>query len=228
MMGTSDRATYRVNWEEVRRDWPAWLILVGSLVASAVLYPRLPEQMPIHWNIEGQVDDYAGRFWGAFGLPFLNLALYLLILFLPVVDPKRANYARFTGFYRGFRIFMTLFLGGLHGMTLSVALGRPVDVTLLVTLGVSALFVYLGNSLGRVRHNYFMGIKTPWTLANEEVWRRTHRLGGRLFVVAGLLPWLAWPFSRAAVFYTLVGGVLLVAASTTVYSAVLYHRINTR
>lgn len=227
-MENGEQATYRVDWQEVRRDWPAWLILLASLVASAILYPRLPEQIPIHWNIEGQVDDYAGRFWGAFGLPLLNVGTYLLLLFLPLVDPKRANYARFIGFYRGFRVFMTLFLAGLHGMTLYAALGKPVDVALLVNLGVSALFVYLGNSLGRVRHNYFVGIKTPWTLANEEVWRRTHRLGGRLFIVAGLLPWLAWPFSRTAVFYTLIGGLMLVAVGTTVYSAVLYHRINAR
>lgn len=227
-MEAAKQVTYRVDWQEARRDWPAWLVLLGAFVASAVLYPRLPEQIPIHWNLEGQVDDYAGRFWGAFGLPLLNVGIYLLLLFLPLIDPKRANYARFIGFYRGFRVLMVLFMAGMHGVTLYAALGKPVDVSFLVTLGVSVLFIYMGNSLGRVRHNYFVGIKTPWTLASEEVWRRTHRLGGKLFIVAGLLPWLAWPISREAAFYALFAGCLLAGVGSTVYSAVLYYRTSAR
>lgn len=227
-MSASEPSTYRVDWQEARRDWPAWLALLASFVASLMLYPHLPEQVPIHWNLHGEADGFAGKFWGAIGLPLLNVGIYLMLLFLPLVDPKRANYPRFIRFYRGFRVFMAFFFAGLHGVTLYAALGRPIDVGLVVTLGVSLLFVYLGNSLGRIRHNYFVGIRTPWTLANEEVWRRTHRLGGRLFVLAGLLPWLAWPFSRAAALYALIGGSLVVALVTTVYSAVLFQRINAR
>ncbi|BAS25910.1 SdpI family protein [Limnochorda pilosa] len=218
-------ATYRLDWQEVRHDWPAWIVLLGSFIAGVLLYPSLPEQVPIHWNIAGQVDGYGSRAAGAFMLPALNLGIYCLMLFLPLVDPNRANYARFLGFYRGFRVLMTLFLAVLYAITLLAVEGLQVDVGLVVTLGLSLLFLYLGNSLGRVRHNYFVGIKTPWTLANEEVWRRTHRLGGRLFVLVAVLPWIAWPFSRTAAFIVLIGGLVLVSAATVVYSAVLYHRI---
>lgn len=222
--GNSD-ATYRVDWQRVRRDWPAWVVLIGGFVAGALLYPSLPERVPIHWNAAGEVDGYGSRLMGAFGLPTLNLGIYALLLFLPLIDPKRANYARFAGFYHGFRVLMVVFLGLMHVVALYAGLGRSVDMGLVTTLGVSLLFLYLGNSLGRVRHNYFMGIKTPWTLANEEVWRRTHRVGGRLFVLMALAPWVAWPFSRAAALYALAGGAFLVAVGTAVYSAVVYHRI---
>lgn len=225
MKAGSDKATYRLDWQEVRHDWPAWLALVGSFVASILLYPTLPERVPIHWNLAGQADGYGSRAMGAFFLPVMNLTTYKLLLLIPLVDPKRANYARFAGFYRGFRVILTLFLSVLHAVALLAALGRPVDVLLVASLGISLLFLYLGHSLSQVQQNYFVGIRTPWTLADEEVWRRTHRLGGRLFMAIAVLPWVTWPFSRQAAFVTLLAGAVVAAIATAIYSAVLYHRI---
>lgn len=224
MKPDADKATYRLDWQEVRHDWPAWLALVGSFVAGILLYPALPERVPIHWNLAGQVDGYGSRAMGAFFLPVMNLATYKILLLIPLVDPKRANYARFASFYRGVRIILTFFLAVLHAVTLFVALGRPVDLPLVVSLGMSLLFLYLGHSLSRVQQNYFFGIRTPWTLADEEVWRRTHRLGGRLFMAIAVLPWLTWPFARQAASLILLFGVAAAAMATILYSAVLYHR----
>lgn len=216
--------TYRLDRAELRRDCPAWLVLAAGLVAAALAYPHLPEAVPIHFDIQGRPDRYAGRLVGAFGLPLLNVAVYGLMLVVPLVDPGRANYPRFAGFYRGLRVMMAWMLAALEAVVLSVGLGRPVDVGL-VTLGaVSLLLLYTGNSLGRVRFNYFVGIRTPWTLASERVWRRTHRVGGRLLVAAALLPWAGMLFSRAAAFWLLVAGLGVATVGSMVYSLVLYRR----
>ena len=216
--------TYRLDWAQLRRDWPAWAVLLTGFVAAALAYPHLPEEVPIHFDIHGRPDGYTGRFAGAFVLPLLNLALYVLMLVTPLADPQRANYVRFSGFYRGLRHLMVLLLAALQGVILLVALGRSVDVGLVTQAAVSLLLLYIGNSLEQVRHNYFIGIRTPWTLASERVWQRTHRLGGRLLVVASLLPWLAMPFSRAAAFGLLVAGVLAAVVGSAAYSLVLFRR----
>ena len=216
--------TYRLDRVELRRDWPAWLALAAGLVAAALAYPHLPEAVPIHFDIQGRPDRYAGRLMGAFGLPLLNVAVYGLMLLAPLVDPGRANYPRFAGFYRGLRVMLAWVLAAMEAVVLLVGLGREVDVGL-VTLGtVSLLLLYTGNSLGRVRFNYFVGIRTPWTLASERVWRRTHRVGGRLLVAAALLPWAGIPFSRAAAFWLLVAGLGVATVGSMVYSLVLYRR----
>lgn len=215
---------YRLDWPQVRRDWPIWLLLLGSFLAGVWAYPHLPERVPIHWDLQGRPNGWGSPFWAAFGVPLLNLAVYVLMLISPLIDPKRANYARFTGFYRGLRWLIVAFMTAVYGAALAAGLGYSVDIALIVPLAVGLLWVYIGNSLGRVRFNYFVGIRTPWTLADETVWQRTHRLGGRLFVVTGLLTVVALPFSRVASFWVLTGGSLATVIGTLVYSAALYLR----
>ena len=216
--------TYRLGWGQVRRDWPAWLALGAGLVAAALAYPRLPEQVPVHFDVHGRPDGFGGRLWGAFGLPLLNLGLYGLMLVLPLVDPRRASYVHFERFYRGLRVGLAWLLALLEGVILWAALGHPVDVGAVTLAGVSALLLYIGRHLGQVRHNYFVGIRTPWTLASERVWDQTHRVGGRLLVAAALLPWVGMPFSRPAAFGLLVAGLVAAAVGSAVYSLVLYRR----
>ena len=178
---------YRLDWENLRREWPLWVWMAVLLLAAVVVYPHLPERVPIHWNFQGQVDGYGSRAFGAFFAPLLCVGIYLLMLFLPLIDPKRQNYARFAGAYRLLRWGMVLFFSGLYLVTLLVSLGYLLDVGALVKAGVGMLLMLIGNFMGQFRHNYFVGIRTPWTLASEEVWDRTHRLSARLWVAAGLL-----------------------------------------
>ena len=98
--GKLNQDTYQVNWDMLKREWPIWTLLIGTLIAAIVIYPHLPDQVPIHWNIKGEVDNYGSRAFGAFMLPLTNIGLYLLMLFLPLIDPRRDNYARFAGAYR--------------------------------------------------------------------------------------------------------------------------------
>jgi uncharacterized membrane protein len=146
----------------------------------------LPNPAPIHWNAAGEVDGYGSPLLAALLAPAIVTALAVLAPLLPRIDPRGERYAAFAGTYRRFMGAIALFLTLVHLVTLSGALGLPVPVATTVTVGVGLLLAALGNELGRVQPNYFVGIRTPWTLADPEVWRRTHRLGGRAFVALGV------------------------------------------
>lgn len=169
-----------------RREWPHWVILGALFAASAVVWNRVPAQMPTHWNIRGEVDGYGGRLEGLLLLPMIALGVYLMLLLLPRLDPGRANYASFAGPYAVIRIAMLALMLSIHALVIATALGYEVNAGRWIPVGVGALFVVLGNVMGKVRPNYFVGIRTPWTLASARSWEKTHRVGGRLFVLAGI------------------------------------------
>ncbi|OPX85908.1 SdpI family protein [Pelotomaculum sp. PtaB.Bin117] len=175
------------NWHVfIRGEWPLLLIVTGALIAGFIIYPHLPEQVASHWNLAGEVDRYSSRFWGAFGIPVMTAAIYILMLFLPLIDPKKQNYQKFAGAYRLLRAVMVIFMTGLYAVIVANAQGYQVPVDRVVITGIAVLFIVMGNFMGQIRQNYFVGIKTPWTLANEAVWQKTHRLAARLWVAAGL------------------------------------------
>lgn len=204
-------------------DWPLILIILCSFIAGAVLYSRLPEQVPSHWNFKGEIDSYSSRFWGAFGIPLMTAVIYVLMLVLPLIDPRRGNYQKFEGVYRIFKSVMVIFMTGVYLIILSSALGHRVPVDKIMMAGVSLLFIVLGNFMGQIRHNYFVGIKTPWTLANEQVWQKTHRLGGRLWVAAGLVS------LAASLIGGVTGGVIMgVALGTATVIPIVYSYLEFR
>lgn len=221
-------SNYRLDWATVKQDWPLWLFMAGLLVAAVVLYPYLPAKVPGHWNIYGEIDAYYPKSFGAFFEPILMIGIYLLMLFMPLIDPKRENYLRFVGPYRFLRWTIVLFLGLLYGATILAALGYPVDVALLVKAIVAVLFIVIGNFMGQFRHNYFVGIKTPWTLASEEVWQRTHRLGARIWVTGGLICLAMAPVKAPWGAYVFFTALLLMVLVPTVYSYSLYNKLQNK
>ena len=201
----------------------AVVLVVAALLMSILLYGRLPERIPTHWNVRGEVDSYSSRPFGAFFMPAVMAGLFLLFLVLPAISPRGF---RFESFRSVWGVLQSAILGLLllmHALMLSAAMGKPVDVTRGAEAGLGLLITVLGNFLGKVSRNFFVGIRTPWTLASEEVWMRTHRLGGKLFVLAGL-----------AIFVLALAGagplattVILVAAAvaSVVASYVIYRRV---
>lgn len=171
----------------MKRKWLG-LVLVGAMLGLALwAYPRLPEQIPTHWNVQGEVDD-----WGHRGIvllvPGIALLMWLLMLGLRRIDPRREHYAQFEPTFWLIVDAIIAFLAVVHTMMVGAALGWPmpaVDVLMPVALGV--FFMVLGNFMPRVRSNWWMGVRTPWTLSSERVWRSTHRLAGRTFMAGGLL-----------------------------------------
>lgn len=162
-------------------------LLMG--VASAWVWARLPEgaQLPIHFNAAGEVDGWAPAHWALLFLPGLSVLMVGLQQLLPHIDPRGDKLRASLPAYRQLWLAVQLVLLAAHAAILSHALGRPLPVALLMPVSVGVLMVVMGNLMGKLRWNYSVGIRTPWTLADERVWDQTHRFGGRVFLLAGLL-----------------------------------------
>jgi uncharacterized membrane protein len=202
----------------------SYLLIALSVLIGVFAYPYLPDQMPMHWNINGEVDGYWDKQYAAFFPPLLMIVLMALFIFMPRIDPKKENYKKFSGSYTIFVTIMNVFFLLLQSMTISYGLGVSIDISLVVNFGIGLLFIVLGNYLPRIKHNYFIGVRTPWTLANEKTWRKTHQLSGKLFVVAGILL-VAISFLPGIYKFT---GMLVVVVATvlisTIASYIFYNR----
>jgi len=174
----------RSTW---RTEWPHGMLLAAMFALAASAWSTAPDRIPAHWNLAGQVDRYGGRFEGLLAIPLLALAIYLMMIFLPRLDPHRANYAAFGRAYATLRLLILVVLAGICALTHLWIRGVHVRIELWVPLIGGALFVAVGNLLGRVRPNWFVGIRTPWTLSSEAAWTGTHRAGRWVFILMGAL-----------------------------------------
>ncbi|WP_088226964.1 SdpI family protein [Desulfosporosinus sp. FKB] len=209
----------------LKKDWPILILIVLGFAMGIYFYPSLPNRVPIHWNAQGQVNGYGSKLFGTFGIPVIILALYIMFVALPFIDPKRKNYRAFESTYQFLKYLLVVFFLGMQLITLLIASGRVMNQPVLIQVMVSLLFILLGNVMGRFKHNYFVGIRTPWTLANEEVWRKTHRLAAPLWVFGGILNIL---LALAGITFNGRGFILILAIIALVpigYSYLVYHRL---
>ncbi|NMA68977.1 MAG: SdpI family protein [Desulfitobacterium sp.] len=211
--------------ERFLKIFSAVLIIINFIIAFLV-YPKLPEQVPSHWNFKGEVDGYSGPFAGAFMLPLVLLGCYIMFWIIPRIDPRRANYMKMGRVFWIISTALIVFLSALYWSTIAIALGYMENLPPLIYLGSGLLFIILGNYFGKIRFNYTLGIRTPWTLANEEVWYKTHRfagpiwiIGGLVMVIAGFLPSF-WP---PVIF---VISLLIITLIPMVYSFILFRKID--
>jgi len=209
------------------RKWISLLIVAAGFIASAVVYPRLPETIPTHWDFSGHPNGWSSRFWGAWLIPIFLLGMWALVRILPRIDPRGSNYAKFGGAFEGIMISLMLFTLGLHLIVLRAALGYPVEMRRVLPIGVGVLFIVIGNLLPRARPNWFIGLRTPWTLSSDRVWEKTHRFGGRIFVAGGVLMILAALFSAQWAHVVLFAVVLLCSAGAFIYSYLEWKREQT-
>jgi uncharacterized membrane protein len=194
--------------------------------AALAAYPYLPEKVPIHWNIRGEVDGYGPKQWAVFVTPIAMLALWALFRALPWLSPKSFTLDTFRGTYE-FAVALTMgLLAYIHGLTLWAAWAGPIDVGRALVAGLCLFFTLLGNVLGKVRRNFFMGVRTPWTLASERVWIDTHRLAARLFVAAGLIGFVfCLAVGGPAAFIASFALIMLAAFVPAIYSLIHYKRL---
>ncbi|MGG4000588.1 SdpI family protein [Anoxybacillus kestanbolensis] len=171
----------------MKKYWVIIILILCSYVLSLLAIPYLPNEVAIHWNVAGEPDGFMSKWWGALLFPILLTGIVALIVFLPKVDPRKENYEEFEKVYRIFLHVFVLFLFSIHVVTLAYNIGIPVQVDVVVPIGVGMLFIVLGNYMPKIKPNYFIGIRTPWTLENEVVWQKTHRVGGKVFVIMGVL-----------------------------------------
>lgn len=210
----------------MRTSWKSELPQLGIIAAlfawSAFLWPGAPETLPVHFDLSGTPDRFGSKLEGLFVVPALALGLYLLLRFLPRLDPMRANYPSFAGAYATLRLAVLLMLGCIDLILLLPMVGVPLNQTVLVRVITGGLLIVLGSVMGKIRPNWFVGIRTPWTLASKESWVKTHRLGGWAFVLAGLAFVLSAPLpARPALIMCLIAlGAALVW--TIVYSYLVW------
>ena len=200
------------------RKWLAPLVIVATIAFSVLVYSRLPESMPVHWKLNGDIDRDGSRLEGAFVLPALMVVVWATMRFLPRVDPRRENYAKFADTYDLVLNSFVALLAVMQVALLGTALGWPISMGRVAPALVGLQFVILGNALPRARPNWWFGIRTPWTLSNDRVWTRTHRVGGYLLAGAGVVLLFAAAVPSAWTFALGLGTVLLAGFGSLVYS----------
>lgn len=203
------------------------IIIVGiallAFLVSIYFYPQMPEKMASHWNAQGQVDGCMPKFWGLFLMPFVLVGIALLFIAIPRIDPLRANIEKFRKYYDGFVILFCIFMLCGQYFILLWNLGIRISPNVFFPIGLGLLFFYIGIVCEKAKRNWFVGIRTPWTLSNDKVWEKTHKIGGKLFKIAGVVVLIGMFFQKYVLFFILVP-VGLIAVFSLVYSYFEYQK----
>jgi uncharacterized membrane protein len=205
----------------------ALIMIALALLAGALLWDRLPDQMASHWNINDQVNGTMPKFWGVFLMPLITLGMLALFLVIPSIDPLKANIAQFRESFNLFIVLIIAFMLYIHGLTLAWSLGYQnfkMSAAMLPFMGV--LFIAVGFMLRKAKRNFFIGIRTPWTLSSDSVWAKTHQLGSVLFIVSGALAIIGGFFGGLIAFWLMFIPLIGSSLFLVVYSYVLYRSEN--
>jgi len=206
----------------VKTEFIPLILIILTLVSAVFFYNNLPERIAIHWNIAGEVDGYGSGQTQAIIFPLLIIGIYFLFLLIPYLDPKKERYEQFSKVYHIFKLLLLILFVVIYFITGLNGLGYNLPVGAIIPALIGLLFIILGNYMGKIKMNWFMGIRTPWTLSSENVWNKTHRFGGKMFVLAGLL-------MMAQIFLPLIFrlpifiiSITILTLGTFVYSYVVY------
>ncbi len=202
----------------------AALALVAlSFIVSLWVYPALPAQVASHWNAAGQANGYSDKLLGAFLIPVLSLVLVIFFVFLPRIDPMRENYAKFQKYYDLFVLVFVAFMVYLHAITLYWNLSGSFSFSMLLVPAFAVLFYFIGVLMQNAKRNWFVGIRTPWTMSSDRVWDKTHEIGGKLFKACGIVSLLGLVFPDLS-FVFMVAPVIAAAVFSVVFSYVEFKK----
>jgi len=200
-------------------------IIFLSFIIGAFAYQYLPDIMPTHWNAQGEIDGYMDKFWGVFLLPTISFGLFVLFTFIPKYDPRGKNIEDFDNYYRGIILVTIGFLFYLFILSLLAGLGYKFNMVQVICPAFAVLFFYMGVALEKTKSNFFIGIRTPWTISDDRVWEKTHKLGSTLFKASGIIAFFGVFFKDIA-FLLVIGPILVVSAYLVVYSYVEYRKLH--
>ena len=161
--------------------------ILVSVILSFYFYANFPDFVATHWNISGAVDGYSPRAFAAFFFPAMIFFVYIMMAVIPSIDPHRERYREFAGAYSIFTMSLVLFLTIIYAIIGMNGLGFGMPVDFMMPILVGALFMIIGYYMNEIKVNWFVGVRTPWTLSSDEVWKKTHKLAGKLFVAGGAL-----------------------------------------
>src|SRR3989338_10772898 len=199
------------------------LILLALTGVGVYYYPYLPAQVATHWSAAGEVNGYMGKFWGLFLLPIMAVVIAGFMFLLPKIDPLRRNIESFQKEYNLLILTVVVLLAYLQILMLVWNLGMRFDFTRFVGVALGAMFFVIGLILPKTKRNWWVGIRTPWTLSSDKVWERVHRHGGKLFKAVGVAA-IVGSFWGAK---GLIAAVVLVVAASmwlSVYSYLVFRQ----
>ncbi|HEY9246476.1 MAG TPA: SdpI family protein [Candidatus Methanoperedens sp.] len=200
-------------------------VIILSLAIGIYYYPHMPEKVASHWNAQGQVDGYISKFWGLFLMPVISMGMLLLFILIPRIDPLKTNIQQFRKYYDGFVVVILVFLFYLYLLTILWNTGYTFNMITFLSPAFAILFYYVGILVENAKRNWFIGIRTPWTLSSDKVWDKTHKIGGKLFKIAGILALLGIFFESYAILIIAVP-VIIVSIYTVAYSYLEYQKEN--
>jgi len=213
-----------MNKINLKTESRAIIILLLTIAVSIWAYPQLPAQVASHWDFQGNINGWMGKDMHSIMFPLIVIGIYLLFLFMPYFDPKKERYTEFAGAYRIMRDAILFMLFGVFVTATLANLNYPINVGAVISALMGLLMLVLGNYFGKLKRNWFIGLRTPWTLSSENVWNKTHRLGGRLFMIWGLLiilaPWLNFQSALVIIF----AGIAAIIVGVNVYSFLLFKK----
>jgi len=159
-----------------------WIVLAIPIIYLIAMWGQIPDRLPSHINIHGQVDQYGPKYL----MSLITIGIYILMLIIPIIDPRKENYKTFETTYFKLRFILILMFGLINLLFIINSVYSNINIGMITPIFVFMMIMVIGNYMGNIRHNYFIGIKVPWTLNNEENWNKTHRLAGKLWVIGGL------------------------------------------
>ena len=201
----------------------ALVIIIASFAIGIYVYPQMPETMASHWGAGGKPDGYMSRFWGTFLMPIISLGLLGILLLVPLIDPLKNNIKKFRKYYDYFIALFIVFLFYVYLLTILWNSGYRFNMTRVLIPAMGILFYYVGILTENAKRNWFIGIRTPWTLSSVKVWEKTHWIGGKMFKAAAVIAFFGLIFQEYAILLVLVP-VLFVAVYVIVYSYFEYQK----
>ncbi|MBL8101606.1 MAG: SdpI family protein [Anaerolineales bacterium] len=200
-------------------------LIAVALIAGLALWNQLPEQMASHWNANDQVDGTMPKFWGVWMMPLITLGMFALFLVVPNIDPLKANIAQFRETFNVFIALIAAFMLYIHALTLVWSLGYQdfkMSAAMLPFMGI--LFIAIGFLLRKAKRNFFIGIRTPWTLSSDTVWDKTHQLGSVLFMLSGAFAILGGFFGGMIAFWLMFVPLIGSTIFLVIYSYIVYRQ----
>jgi uncharacterized membrane protein len=209
---------------KIRKSEIFYLAMIAVfIIVGFVFYPQMPDKIASHWNAQGEVDGYMSKFWGVFLLPIIVAAITTLFIAIPRIDPLKQNIKKFIKYYDGFIIIFLLFMLFIEIFMLLWNSGTKLNINRIIPFAVGLLFIYAGILIENAKQNWFVGIRTPWTLSSETVWNKTHKLGSKLFIIAGIISMIGVFFGNLA-FYFIIIPIIGVSIYTIAYSYFEYQK----
>ncbi len=202
----------------------ALFIPLGAAVVAYYFYPELPDRIVTHWNASGDADGYMGKFWGVVMFPIILGALSILFFVLPTIDPLKENVKAFRPYYNLLIIAILVFLAYAGALSFVWNLGARFDFGKWLMPGLGILLFILGTILPHTKRNWFVGIRTPWTLSSDAVWEKTHIFSGRIFRALGVLATLGTMFASNGFFIVFISAIVVSVVAMFLYSYMFFRR----